>query len=237
MRRWIKINKEQILYISLDDSGKLNNREKYLVYAGLFFTDKKELERFKALYKNIRNTISKKDIYKDVEELKGHTLQSKDRLRLLRFIHRYSTAGLVVNNSQIQKQDILFSKNAKGRYRDYVIKLLIKDIIIDLITDKKIDPYKPVILIINMDQESAKTNGRYKLDEGIYEELVKGIINYNYGFKTTPILFSNLSVKIYSQNSKDSIIIQASDIVANNIWRNMIGNQDINGINIIKFFP
>ncbi len=88
-----------------------------------------------------------------------------------------------------------------------------------------------------MDQESAKTNGRYKLDEGIYEELVKGIINYNYGFKTTPILFSNLSVKIYSQNSKDSIIIQASDIVANNIWRNMIGNQDINGINIIKFFP
>jgi len=88
-----------------------------------------------------------------------------------------------------------------------------------------------------MDQESAKTNGRYKLDEGIYEELVKGIINYNYSFKTTPILFSNLSVKIYAQNSKDSIIIQASDIVANNIWRNMIGNQDVSGIDIIKFFP
>ena len=228
---------EQIIYISLDDSGKLNNKEKYLVYAGLFFTNKKELEHFKALYKNIRNQIAKKDIYKDVEELKGYTLKSKDRLRLLRFVHKYSTAGLIVDNSKIIKQDILISKDAKGRYRDFVIKLLIKDIIIDLIKNKKIDPYKSIVLIINMDQESAKTNGRYRLDEGIYEELIKGIANYNYGFKTTPILFSNLKVKIYTQNSKDSIIIQASDIVANNIWRNMINNVEVDGIDIIKFFP
>ncbi len=88
-----------------------------------------------------------------------------------------------------------------------------------------------------MDQESAKTNGRYKLDEGIYEELVKGIVNFNYGTKTTPILFSSLVVKIYTQNSKDSIIIQASDIIANNIWRTMMRNNKVAGINIIKYFP
>ena len=107
----------------------------------------------------------------------------------------------------------------------------------NLISKIKIDPYKPLVLIINIDQESAKTNGRYRLDEGIYEELVKGITNYNYGFKTTPILFSDLKVNIYAQNSKDSIIIQASDIVANNIWRKLINNIQVEGINIIKFFP
>lgn len=232
-----KSETEQIVYISLDDSGKLNNNEKYLVYAGLFFTDKKELERFKAIYKKIRNEIAKKEEYSDVEELKGYTLKSKDRLRILRFVHKYSTAGLIVNNSQIEKQDILYSKDAKGRYRDYVIKLLIKEIIIDLITKKIIDPYRPVTLIVNMDQESAKTNGRYKLDEGIYEELVKGIINFNYGFKIAPILFGGLSVNIYVQNSKDSIIIQASDIIANNIWRNIMGGRSIGNIDIIKLFP
>lgn len=142
-----------------------------------------------------------------------------------------------MNNSQIGKQDILYSKDSKGRYRDYVIKLLIKDIVIDLIKRKIIDPYKPVTLIVNMDQESAKTNGRYKLDEGIYEELVKGIINFNYGFKTSPILFGGLNVKIYTQNSKDSIIIQASDIIANNIWRNIMGGQSVVNIDIIKFYP
>ena len=228
---------EQIIYISLDDSGKLNNNEKYLVYAGLYFTSKKELEKFKAVYKSIRNQISKKKIYKNVEELKGYTLESKDRSILLRFVYQYSTAGLVVNNAQIIKQDILFSKDARGRYRDYVIKLLVKDIIIDLINNKKINPYKPIVLIINMDQESAKTNGRYRLDEGIYEELVKGIINFNYGFKTTPIIFSELSVKIYTQNSKDSIIIQASDLIANNIWRTIMSNNEIKGIDVIKYFP
>lgn len=228
---------EQIIYISLDDSGKLNSNEKYLVYAGLFFTSKKELDKFKAKYKKIRDQIAKKDIYTNIDELKGYTLESKDRLRILRFVHKYSTAGLVVNNSQIEKQDILYSKDAKGRYRDYVIKLLIKDIVIDLIKRKIIDPYKSVTLIVNMDQESAKTNGRYKLDEGIYEELVKGIINFNYGFKTPPVLFGGLNVNIYTQNSKDSIIIQASDIIANNIWRNIMGGQSVGNIDIIKFYP
>lgn len=142
-----------------------------------------------------------------------------------------------MNNLEIQKQDILYSKDAKGRYRDYVIKLLIKDIIISLIKNNKIDPNKPVALIINMDQESAKTNGKYTLSEGIYEELIKGIINYNYGFKTNPILFNKLVIKIYMQNSKDSIIIQASDIIANNIWRNAINGNKITNINIIRFFP
>lgn len=228
---------DQVVYISLDDSGKLNRNEKYLVYAGLFFTDKKELEKFKSKYKKIRDQIAKKNIYANVEELKGYTLENKDRLRILRFVHRYNTAGLIVNNSQIEKQDILYSKDAKGRYRDYIIKLLIKDIIIDLIKRKIIDPYKMVTLIINIDQESAKTNGRYKLDEGIYEELAKGIVNFNYGFKTVSILFGGLKVKIYTQNSKDSIIIQASDIIANNLWRNVMATQNIKNINIIKYYP
>lgn len=232
------MEKEQLLYVSLDDSGKLNKKEKHLVYAGLFFTNKKELERFKAVYKSIRNNIAKKDIYQNIDELKGHTLESKDRLRLLRYIYKFNTAGLIVDNSQITKEDILISKNAKGRYRDYVIKLLIKDIIIHLIKEGKLNPHKKLTLIINMDQESSKTNGKYKLDEGIYEELIKGIINYNYGFTSIPILFNELTIKIYSQNSKDSIIIQASDLIANNIWRNMIKTGEINsGINVLKKFP
>lgn len=88
-----------------------------------------------------------------------------------------------------------------------------------------------------MDQESSKSNGRYKLDEDIYEELVKGILNYNYGFRTVPVLYNDLKVKIYSQNSKDNIIIQASDLVANNIWRCKINNLEIKGIKVLKNFP
>lgn len=161
--------------ISIDDSGKLNNKEKFLVYGGLYFTNKNELELFKRKYKNIRNDIWKKDYYKDTLELKGYTLKSKDRLRLLRFINRYDKLALIVDNSQIEKSEILFNKDAKGRYRDYVIKFLIKSLFIKLISENKINSHKKIVLIINMDQETSKSNGKYNLKDGIYEELVKGI--------------------------------------------------------------
>lgn len=232
------MNKDwQLVYISLDDSGKLNKNEKYLVYAGLYFTNQKVLEKFKAKYKNIRNDIAKKDSYSDIEELKGYTLKNNDRIRLLKFINKYETLALIVDNSKIEKEEILISKNAKGRYRDYIIKLLIKELFINLVAKKIIDPYKPIKLILNIDQESSKTNGRYNLDEGITEELAKGIINFNYGFKTAPIVFSKFEVHLYSQNSKDSIIIQASDIVANNVWRNLMKGKTEYKIDVIKTFP
>lgn len=232
-----KTSSGQIIYISLDDSGKLNKNEKFLVYGGLYFTDKKELEKFKMKYKNIRNDISKKDKYKNIDELKGFTLANNDRLRLLKFINKYHTLALIIDNTKIEKEEILISKNARGRYRDFAIKLLIKQVFIELISNEIIDPYKPITLVLNIDQESSKTNGKYNLDEGIVEELTKGIINFNYGFKTTPILFSKFEVHLYSQNSKDSIIIQASDLVANNVWRNLMTNKPIDLVNVIKRLP
>lgn len=231
------MDKEQIVYISLDDSGKLNYKEKYLVYGGLYFTNKLELESFKRQYKNIRDNIWKKEEYKNVLELKGYTLKSKDRLRLLRFINKYDKLALVVDNLQIQKKEILYNKDAKGRYRDYAIKLLIKELFIKLISEGKINPYNKVTLIINMDQEASKSNGKYNLKDGIYEELIQGISNFNYGVTYPPILFNELNINIYSQNSRESIIIQASDLVANYIWRNKINNQEIKNINLIKYFP
>lgn len=230
-------NNYQLVYISLDDSGKLNRNEKYLVYAGLYFTDQNLLNKFKAQYKRIRNEIAKKERYLDVDELKGYTLDLKDRIRFLKFINKFETLALVVDNSKIEKEEILISKNSKGRYRDYVIKLLIKDLFINLVAKKIIDPYKPIRLIVNIDQESSKTNGKYNLNEGIVEELTKGIINFNYGFKTAPIVFSEFEVYLYSQNSKDSVMIQASDIVANNVWRNLMEGKDEYKIDVFKTFP
>lgn len=37
---------EQIIYINIDDSGKLVNNEKVSIYAGLVFTSKKEKDKF-----------------------------------------------------------------------------------------------------------------------------------------------------------------------------------------------
>ena len=72
--------REQIVFISLDDSGKLNSKEKYLVYAGLVFINKKELNHFKALYKSIRNDVAKKAYIKKLMNSKDIHLKVRTDL-------------------------------------------------------------------------------------------------------------------------------------------------------------
>lgn len=227
----------QFVYISLDDSGKLNDNEKYTVYAGLIFTDKKILDGFKNKYKKIIREIKKKEAYNDIDELKGYTLLEKDRKRILKFLNSYKTIGLVIKNKEIEKQDILINKNSKVRYRDFALKLTIKELFLKLIKSGEIDPTKPIRLIINMDQETTKTNGIYPLGDGIYEEFVKGITNFNYSFKTNPILFNKFIVEVHLQNSKESLVVQGADIIANSIWRNHMQSGEDKYVDFIKYFP
>ena len=44
---------EQIIYINIDDSGKLVNSEKVAIYAGVVFTSKKEKDKFITQYRSI----------------------------------------------------------------------------------------------------------------------------------------------------------------------------------------
>ena len=43
---------EQIIYINIDDSGKLVNSEKVAIYAGVVFTSKKEKDKFITQYRS-----------------------------------------------------------------------------------------------------------------------------------------------------------------------------------------
>ena len=49
--------KAQEIYINLDDSGKLTNKEKISVYGGLLFLSKKEKDKFITQYRTIINDI------------------------------------------------------------------------------------------------------------------------------------------------------------------------------------
>lgn len=82
------------------------------------------------------------------------------------------------------------------------------------------------IVYINIDEQTAKTNGYYNLRDGIIEELKYGIFNYNYGFFNTPIINSNLEVDVCYQKSEKSFLIQASDLVAGTVRKLYLNNLD-----------
>lgn len=232
------MDKEQIIYFCLDDSGKLNKNEEFCIYSGFVTSNLHELEDKKRKYKSIRNDIWKKLIYQGVNELKGSNLKNKDRIRLLKFIYsNFVTLGFKINNKKIINKDILTNKNLRLRYKDFALKTLIKEFIIKEINIKKLNPHKPIKIIINLDQESTKTSGYHSLEESIYEELKYGINNFNYSQKNPkPILFSDLKIEKNTLSSKDSIVAQISDLIANDSLKLSRKNFSLN-LNFLIIFP
>ena len=95
-----------------------------------------------------------------------------------------------------------------------------------LISDEKIDPNKPISLIINIDQQSTKSNGYYNLHDGLIEELKYGIVNFNYSSLIKPIIYSNLDILISYQDSSKSYVVQAADLLAGTIRKKAIEELD-----------
>lgn len=230
----MKNKDEQIIYINIDDSGKLVSTEKVSIYAGLVFTSKIEKDKFITQYKSIVQNIKCKYCNtniltctnnKSCPEIKHNMLKPKHRRQLMNYIKKYSILCCIINNEKIYS-NIKENTASRGRFLDYALKLLVKQTIKGLIKEGKINPYNSIRLILNIDEQTTKTNGYYSLKDGIIEELKYGIINYNYGSFHTPIVFSDLEVNICYQKSEKSYLIQAADLTAGSVRKLYLNNID-----------
>ncbi len=225
-------DKAQIIYINLDDSGAVNEHEKFCVYGGILFYSKKEKDRFITQYRDVVNktkhhyckediTICGNGCTKVCPELKNYNLKEKHKRELINYIKQYETVACIIQNKKVYSH-IKNDNYSRRRYTDYAIRRAIKEMFKKLIVSKRIDPTKPVKIILNMDQQSTKSNGYYALGEGIKEELLHGISNFNYSITHKPILFSTLDIDLQYLSSSTSYVIQASDLVAGTVRRTMI---------------
>ena len=220
------VKKIQEVYVNLDDSGKLNYNDKICVYAGLVFLSKTEKDKFITQYRKIISEIKNK--YKTengYKEIKNTSILPTDKRRIMNYLKKYIKVVVILNNENVFKP-IMDSKASRGRFIDYAIKRLIKEIIKRLITEKQIDPYFPLKLIINIDQQTTKSNGYYNLKDSLYEELKVGIYNYNYSSKIDPIVFGDLTIQVSYQNSEKSYVIQGADLLAGTIRSWALDNID-----------
>jgi len=223
----------QEVYINLDDSGKLTIKEHISVYGGIVFLSKEEKDKFITQYRAIINQIkcsycqNKDSCLNICPEIKNTNIKSGDKRRIMNYIKKYFVVALVIKNNNVYNH-IKKSKSAKGRFLDYSLRRLIKEVVKELIKCKSIDANKPVRLIINIDEQSTKSNGYYNLRDGLLEELKYGIVNYNYGAQINPIIFSDLEIKVSFQNSGKSYVVQAADLLAGTIRQKTLENQNIN---------
>lgn len=222
----------QTVYINIDDSGKLVSSERVSIYAGLVFISKREKDKFITQYRSIVQDIKckycKKDFVictsnKSCPELKHNMLKPKHNRQLMNYIKKYSILCCIINNDKVYS-NIKENTASRGRFLDYSLKLLIKQTMKGLIKEGRINPNKPIKLVLNIDEQTTKTNGYYILRDGIIEELKFGIYNYNYGIFNTPIINSDLYVDVCYQKSEKSYLIQASDLVAGTVRKFYLNN-------------
>ncbi len=223
---------QQVIYINIDDSGKLVSTEKVSIYAGVVFTSKNEKDKFITQYRSIVKNIQCKYCNQNIvicksnracPELKHNMLKPKHCRQLMNYIKKYSILCCIINNNKVYS-NIKDNTASRGRFLDFSLKLLIKRTIKELIKEEKLNPHLPIKLVINIDEQTTKTNGYYNLRDGIIEELKYGIVNYNYSCYHTPIVFSDLEVNICYQKSEKSYLIQASDLVAGTIRQLYLNN-------------
>ncbi len=244
-------NEKQVIYINLDDSGKLTKKEDICVYSGMVFLTKREKDKFITQYRKIVNEIKcnychfqKDDCLNKCPEIKNTNIKPSDKRRIMNYIKKYFIVSLVIRNNMIYDY-IMESKASKGRYIDFTLRVLIKGIIEELIKLGKVDPYKPLKVIINIDQQTTKSNGYYNLHDGLIEELLHGISNYNYLKKFKPILFSELELEISYQDSGKSYVVQGADLLAGTVRRKCIDslnenksmNEELSFVDFKVFFP
>lgn len=242
------MKKEQTIYICLDDSGKLTKKENFTIYGGLVFFSKKERDKFITQYRSIINEFKCKYCHNKCNnrcpEIKCSNIKPKHRRRIMNYIKKYYVISTIIDNKEVFPY-ILNNKASKGRYIDYCIRRFIKETINNLIKEKKIDAHRPLNLIIEIDEQSTKDNGYYNLKDGLIEELVHGITNFDYGFKVNPIIFNGLNLDLSYRNSKHSFPIQAADLIAgttrrttNTYYNNKLEfNSKLFYINYLIIFP
>lgn len=209
------------IFILMDDSGKLNKNENSCIFGGLFFYSSKDYMNFINKYKSVINSIKCKyckqkqnNCNKDCIEIKGTThLSNSDKRRIFNLIKKENNYGVFINNKRIY-HNIMENKSARGRFCDYAQKRIIKEIVLYSINNKKINPNNPLKLYIKSDASKTKSNGYYNLKDSIYEELVNGIINFDYSKIHQPILKSTLDIKYNTYDSKHNYGIQSADIMS-----------------------
>ena len=209
------------IFILMDDSGKLNKNESCTIYGGLFFYNSKDYMNFINKYKNIIKSMrckyckhNKENCDNNCIEIKGTTkIKPSDQRRLFNLLKKQNNFGIFINNTLVQKS-IINDKASRGRFCDYAQKRIVKEIVLYSIKNNMINPNKPLKLYIKSDECKTKSNGYYNLKDSIYEELVNGIINYDYSKFHKPILNNSLDISLRIYDSKKHFGIQSADMIS-----------------------
>ncbi len=223
---------ETNIYIFIDDSGVFHKNETKSFFGGIVFTSESD---YKVFIKKYNKFMFKYKIKYMGKEVKNYICNNIEKDKIIKFLNQYITFGLYIKIYNVC-DDILNTKSSRGRFKEYALRRVIKDIFIYLKSNKLINEEK-INLFITIDNDNLKSGVNRLLTDDIYKELKIGFINSKYNLKFKSVIKNELTVSIKYVDSKKDVGVQASDFIAGYVRKQIINNKKLKDINITRTLP
>ena len=206
------------LYVYSDESGVFDYLHNDLfVFGGLILLGNNAKEIASRQYIAAERVIYSSGKYKKGYELKATHITNKEKGKLYRSLNSYYKFAVIIKEKSVLK-NIFENKKSKQRFLDYAYKVGLKSLLKHLIKKGLIDPKVSNTLIVNCDEHTTATNGRYELREALLQEYKIGTYNMNWDHFYPPILPSLTGVNVNYCNSAKQTLVRAADIIANRVF-------------------
>lgn len=225
------------IYIYSDESGVFDKKHNDIfVFGGLIILGSDGKEEWSRRYSKAEKDIRlKKQVGKDYE-LKATQITNSEKGKLFRSLNKCYKFAVVVNQKKVLN-NIFRSKKDKQRYLDYVYKIAVKRAFEKLLEDEIIKCIDVERLYFYIDEHTTATNGRYELKEALEQEFKWGTYNLEYSCFFPPIFKNLKEVQLEYCNSQSTLLVRASDIVANRVFYLVKNNveqlKSIKNLNLI----
>lgn len=213
------------LYVYSDESGVFDRlHNEYYVFAGLILlgTENKEIANRK--YIAAERAINSSGKYEKGYELKATHITNAEKGKLYRSLNAYYKFAIIIEQKSVLSQ-IFDNKKSKQRYLDYAYKIGLKQLLMHLIEQRIICTTEEHSLIVNCDEHTTATNGRYELREALEQEYKYGTFNMEWRRFYPPILPSLTNIQLNYCNSAKKPLVRAADIIANKVYHCVLNNK------------
>ena len=152
--------------------------------------------------------------YHGTGELKATRLSNKHKGGLFRSTNGMIRYAIIIDQRMVNSGAFSHKKTSQ-RYLDYAYKVGLKRVFKKLMTDGMIIAGEVKDIIVYFDQHLTATDGLYELREGMEQEFKHGTVNFRCNTFHKPIFPNMGSLELMYKDSRSSLLIRASDIVAN----------------------
>lgn len=226
------------LFVYSDESGVFDAANNdFFVFGGLLFMSKASRDAANRKYHAVERTIRRSGNYALDAELKASVLTRAQRRSVIRSLNNEIKFAVIVEQKKLEP-NIFAHKKHKQRFLDYAYKMALKNCLLQLSAEGRLDLPSIEHLFVYCDEHTTATSGIYELEESLLKEFKLGMHSKNFIRFFPPCIptLKGLTVKFIA--SETSALIRAADVLANHVYGCAMSKTAPNRPNLyLKYIP